>query len=106
VLAVPLALLRLTPLEILVIGALLIVSLEYSSERFATGWAAFPASPRLFGAWLMWAAGARELRREGRLPNWGSVRASVGVTIPALRRQEWLFHVANLFEGLAQAGQR
>jgi len=60
--ALPLALLRLTSIEILVIGALLIVPLEYTAERFTAGWWALLAYPRLYAAWLLWAASIRELR--------------------------------------------
>ena len=60
--AIPLALLRLRTSEILVIGALLIVPLEYTAERFTTGWWALLAYPRLYAAWLLWAASIRELR--------------------------------------------
>jgi hypothetical protein len=60
--AIPLALLRLTSIEILLIGALLIVPLEYTTERFTAGWWALLAYPRLYGAWLLWAAAIRELR--------------------------------------------
>jgi hypothetical protein len=61
-LAIPLALLRLTSFEILIIGALLIVPLEYTAERFTAGWWALLAYPRLYAAWLLWAASIRELR--------------------------------------------
>jgi len=62
--AIPLALLRLTMAEILLIGALLIVPLEWTAERFTTGWGALLAYPRLYAAWLLWAASARELRKD------------------------------------------
>jgi alpha-1,2-mannosyltransferase len=62
--AIPLALLRLRAIEMLVIGALLIVPLEYSAERYTTGWLALLAYPRLYAAWLLWAAAIRELRRD------------------------------------------
>jgi hypothetical protein len=57
-----LALLRLTAAEIVVAGALLIVPLEYTAERFTTGWWAILAYPRLYAAWMLWAASIRELR--------------------------------------------
>jgi hypothetical protein len=60
--AIPLALLRLHTIEILVIGALLMVPLEYTAERFTAGWWALLAYPRLYAAWLLWAASIRELR--------------------------------------------
>jgi hypothetical protein len=62
--AIPLALLRLSLSEIVVIGALLIVPLEYTAERFAAGWWALLAYPRLYAAWMLWAASIRELRAE------------------------------------------
>ena len=60
--AIPLALLRLRAAEIIVVGALLIVPLEYTAERFTAGWWALLAYPRLYAAWLLWAASIRELR--------------------------------------------
>ena len=60
--AIPLALLRLRAIEILVIGGLLIVPLEYTAERYTAGWWALLAYPRLYAAWLLWAASIRELR--------------------------------------------
>jgi hypothetical protein len=62
--AIPLALLRLAPLELGVIAALLIVPLEFTAERFTAGWWALLAYPRLYAAWLLWAAAVRELRTE------------------------------------------
>jgi hypothetical protein len=62
--AIPLALLRLSLGEILVIGALLIVPLEWTAERYTAGWWAILAYPRLYAAWLLWAASIRELRAE------------------------------------------
>ena len=63
-LAIPLALLRLSTLEFVVIAALLIAPLEYTAERFTTGWAVFLAYPRLYAGWLLCAASLRELRAE------------------------------------------
>ena len=63
-LAVPLVLLRLSVLEFAVIAALLIVPLELTAERFTAGWAVFLAYPRLYAAWLLFAASVRELRGE------------------------------------------
>jgi hypothetical protein len=60
--AIPLALLQLSSVEILVVGALLIVPLEYTAERFTAGWWALLAYPRLYAAWLLWAASIRDLR--------------------------------------------
>ena len=59
--AIPLALLRLQLLELVVIAALLLVPLEFTAERFTAGWAVLLAYPRLYAAWLLWAASVREL---------------------------------------------
>ena len=61
--AIPLALLRLSLLETVAVGALLIVPLEWTAERFSAGWWAVLAYPRLYAAWLLWALSVRELRR-------------------------------------------
>ena len=62
--AIPLALLRLRLVELAIAGALLIVPLEWTAERFTTGWWAVLAYPRLYAAWLLWAVTIRELRGE------------------------------------------
>jgi hypothetical protein len=59
-LAIPLALLPLTPVELVVVSA--IVHLELTAERFTGGWWSLLAYPRLYAAWLLWAAAVRELR--------------------------------------------
>ena len=64
--AIPLALLRLTLTELTVIAALLLVPLEITAEKFTDGWWALLAYPRLYAAWLLWAASIRELRRDRR----------------------------------------
>jgi hypothetical protein len=64
--AIPLALLRLNLAELTVIAALLLVPLEITAEKFTAGWWALLAYPRLYAAWLLWAASIRELRRDGR----------------------------------------
>ena len=61
--SIPLALLRLTLAETVLVGALLIVPLEWTAERFTAGWWALLAYPRLYAAWLLWAFSVRELRR-------------------------------------------
>jgi hypothetical protein len=61
---VPLALLRLTVPELVAISALLLVPLEITAERFTDGWWALLAYPRLYAAWILWAASLRELRAE------------------------------------------
>ena len=60
--AIPLGLLRLSLIETVVIGALLIVPLEWTAERFTSGWWALLAYPRLYAAWLLWARSIHELR--------------------------------------------
>ena len=60
-LGVPLAIVRLGGVELLVIAALLIVPLEWTAERFTVGWWALLAYPRLYAAWLLWAACIRDL---------------------------------------------
>ena len=62
--AVPLALLRLRVTEFAVIAALLLVPLELTAEKFTAGWWAVLAYPRLYAAWLLWAASVRELHAE------------------------------------------
>ena len=59
--AIPLAILPLRPIEFAVIAALLIVPLEMTAERFTSGWAVVLGYPRLYAAWLLWAAGIKEL---------------------------------------------
>ena len=66
--AIPLAMLRLNPLEITAIGLLLIVPLEWTAERFTSGWWALLAYPRLYAAWWLWAMAVRELRTERAQP--------------------------------------
>ena len=58
--AIPLALVPLEPFELAVIGALLIVPLEFTSERFTNGWWALLAYPRLYAGWLLWTAAVRK----------------------------------------------
>ena len=58
-LGIPLVLIPLRPWELAVIAALLIVPLEMTAERFTTGWGVILAYPRLYGAWLVWAASLR-----------------------------------------------
>jgi hypothetical protein len=60
-LAIPLALVPLAPLELAVVAFLLIVPLEFTAERFTAGWWSLLAYPRLYGAWLLWAACIRDL---------------------------------------------
>lgn len=59
--AIPLVLLRLRPLEFAAIAALLIVPLEITAERFTSGWWTLLAYPRLYAAWLLWAASVRQM---------------------------------------------
>jgi hypothetical protein len=66
--AIPLALLRLGAAEIVLIGALLIVPLEWTAERFTAGWWSLLAYPRLYAAWLLWAHSIRQLSVNMRHP--------------------------------------
>jgi hypothetical protein len=59
--AIPLALLKLRLLELVAIAALLVVPLEFTAERFTAGWWVLLAYPRLYAAWLLWAAAVREI---------------------------------------------
>ena len=59
--AIPLALVRLNAVELSVIAALLIVPLEVTAERFTAGWWSLLAYPRLYAAWLLWAASIRSM---------------------------------------------
>jgi hypothetical protein len=58
---IPLLLLTLRPWELTIIGTLLIIPLEITAEKFSTGWWALLAYPRLYAAWLLWAASLREM---------------------------------------------
>jgi hypothetical protein len=60
--AIPLALLPLNALEIALAGALLMVPLEWTAERFTAGWWSLLAYPRLYAAWLLWWSSLREPR--------------------------------------------
>ena len=52
----------------LLIGALLIVPLEWTAERFTTGWSSLLAYPRLYAAWGLWALSLKELQRQATRP--------------------------------------
>jgi hypothetical protein len=58
-LGIPLLLLPLRTWEVAIIGALLIIPLEMTAERFTSGWAVLVAYPRLYAAWGLWAASLR-----------------------------------------------
>jgi hypothetical protein len=60
-LGIPLLLVTLRPIELAVIAILIIVPLELTAERFTTGWSVVFAYPRLYAAWLLWAASLRQL---------------------------------------------
>jgi hypothetical protein len=62
-LGIPLLLLRLRTWELAVVGALLIIPLEVTAERFTSGWAVLLAYPRLYAAWWLWAASLRHQTR-------------------------------------------
>ncbi len=59
--AIPLALLKMGVLELAAIAALLVVPLEFTAEKFTSGWWVLLAYPRLYAAWLLWAAAVREI---------------------------------------------
>jgi hypothetical protein len=60
-LGVPLLLIPLRPIELAIIAFLIIVPLEITAEKFTTGWWVLLAYPRLYAAWLLWAASVREM---------------------------------------------
>lgn len=60
-LGIPLLLIPLRAVELATVAFLLIVPLEFTAESFTTGWWVLLAYPRLYAAWLLWAASAREL---------------------------------------------
>jgi hypothetical protein len=60
-LGIPLVLIKLQPLELAVVATLLIIPLEITAERFTAGWSVLLAYPRLYAAWLLWAASLRAL---------------------------------------------
>jgi len=62
--AIPLALLPLTPLQLAGVAFLLIVPLEFTAEQFTAGWMALLAYPRLYAAWALWGMSIRALVRE------------------------------------------
>jgi hypothetical protein len=59
---IPLLLVPLRSWELAIAGTLLIVPLEMTAERFTAGWSVLLAYPRLYAAWLLWAASVREMR--------------------------------------------
>lgn len=63
-LGIPLVLITLRPLELALVAALLIIPLEITAERFTAGWSVLLAYPRLYAAWLLWAASVREMFNE------------------------------------------
>jgi hypothetical protein len=60
-LAIPLALIEMSPAMLAIVAALLIVPLEWTAETFTTGWSSLLAYPRLYAAWLLWALSLRAL---------------------------------------------
>lgn len=60
-LGIPLLLIPLRPVELGAIAFLIVVPLEFTAERFTTGWSVVFAYPRLYAAWLLWAASVRQL---------------------------------------------
>jgi hypothetical protein len=65
--AIPLALLPLRPIEFAVVAVLLVVPLEITAERLSSGWSVVFAYPRLYAAWLLWGAGIKELLKSAKL---------------------------------------
>jgi hypothetical protein len=63
-LGIPLLLIGLRPVELALIATLLIIPLEITAERFTAGWSVLLAYPRLYAAWLLWAASVREIFSE------------------------------------------
>ena len=68
-LGIPLVLIKLQPLELAVVAMLLIIPLEITAERFTAGWSVFLAYPRLYAAWLLWAASLRALLDPANRPD-------------------------------------
>ena len=60
-LGIPLLLIPLRAIEFVIIAFLMIVPLEFTAERFTGGWSVLLAYPRLYAAWLLWAASMRVL---------------------------------------------
>ena len=60
-LGIPLLMLPLGPIRLAVLAFLLMVPLELTAERFTAGWPVLLAYPRLYAAWLLWAACLRQL---------------------------------------------
>jgi hypothetical protein len=58
---IPLLLIPLRSWELAIIATLLIVPLEMTAERFTAGWSVLLAYPRLYAAWLLWAASVRQM---------------------------------------------
>jgi hypothetical protein len=62
-LGVPLLLLPLRAWELAIVGALLLIPLDVTAERFTSGWVVLLAYPRLYAAWWFWAASVRRSAR-------------------------------------------
>ena len=94
-LAIPLALLPLTPLQLAAVAFLLIVPLEFTAERFTTGWTALLAYPRLYAAWALWGLSIRALVREiradlsGRCYHAHTQEAGYGAFTSRFRSEAW-----------------
>ena len=52
----------------LVLAVLLVVPLEYTAYRYAAGWSALAAYPRLYAAWLLWGLTIAEMLRDREPP--------------------------------------
>ena len=64
--SVSLALLPLGSLTLAAAAVLLVVPLEFTAERFTSGWLVPFAYPRLYAAWLLWGAGIKELLKSAK----------------------------------------
>ena len=62
-LAIPLALIDMPLWIFTIVAVLMIVPLEWTAERFTTGWWAVMAYPRLYAAWMLWALSIRATSR-------------------------------------------
>lgn len=82
-LGIPLLLIPLRPVELAVIAFLIVVPLEFTAERFTTGWSVVFAYPRLYAAWLLWAACVRQLITYSLQTQRNVTREAHGATMPA-----------------------
>jgi hypothetical protein len=69
----------------LVFATLFLVPLDVTAHRFAAGWSALAAYPRLYAAWFLWGLAMREVLRQRARDR---VAAACGSTGGSLRRAE------------------